>query len=55
MNPNKVWKLLLRDFNKLPESNFNIVLDVINRVDREVISQLEQKEVTNNRYVDQCG
>ena len=44
MYPSKEWKHRLRDFNNMPETDFNVLMDLLNRVESEVISELEQKK-----------
>lgn len=42
--PNKKWEHRLRDFNNMPETDFIVLMDLLNRVERDVISELEQKK-----------
>ncbi len=41
MYPNKKWKHRLLDFNNMPETDFKVLMDLLNRVEREVISELK--------------
>jgi hypothetical protein len=42
--PDKVWEHRLRDFNNMPETDFTVLMDLLNRVESEVKSELEQKK-----------
>jgi hypothetical protein len=44
MYPNKEWEHRLQDFNNMPETNFNVLKDLLNRVENEVIIELNSKE-----------
>jgi hypothetical protein len=39
--PNKEWEHRLRDFNNMPETDFAVLIDLLNRVEKEVAGQLE--------------
>ena len=41
MYPNKKWKHRLLDFNNMAETDFKVLMDLLNRVEREVISELK--------------
>ena len=42
--PSKEWKHRLRDFNNMPETDFDILMELLNRVESEVVIELEQKK-----------
>ncbi len=44
MYPNKEWQHRLRDFNNMPETDFNVLMDLLNRVESQVIIELNQKK-----------
>lgn len=39
--PNKEWEHRLRDFNNMPETDYKVLMDLLNRVESQVISELE--------------
>jgi len=41
MYPNKKWRHRLLDFNNMVETDFTVLMDLLNRVEREVISELK--------------
>jgi hypothetical protein len=42
--PNKKWEHRLRDFNNMPETDFDVLMELLNRVESEVVIELEQKK-----------
>jgi hypothetical protein len=41
--PLKEWEHRLKDFNNMPETDFGVLMDLLNRVEEEVITELELK------------
>ena len=44
MYPDKEWEHRLKDFNNMPETDFDVLMDLLNRVESEVVKELEQKK-----------
>ena len=42
--PSKKWNHRLRDFNNMPETDFDVLMELLNRVESEVVIELEQKK-----------
>ena len=39
--PYKQWQHRLMDFNNMPETNYHVLMDLLDRVENEVISKLK--------------
>jgi hypothetical protein len=39
--PTKEWEHRLRDFNNMPETDYKVLMDLLNRVESQVITELE--------------
>ena len=41
--PEKVWEHRLKDFNNMPDTDYKVLMDLLNRVELEVIEELKLK------------